>query len=43
MLSGAFIVDAAGEVRYTFYSDYAGDLPDWGEIISHAQREGELT
>jgi hypothetical protein len=40
MLSGAFIIDPAGTVRAAFYSDYAGDLPDWNELRRQARLEG---
>lgn len=33
MSSGTFIVDAAGAVRYAYYSKFAGDDPDIDELI----------
>ncbi len=37
MLPGTFIVDAAGTIRYAYYSDYAGDDPSIETLIQMAQ------
>lgn len=33
MLPGTFIVDTSGHVTYTYYSDHAGDHPDFGKLV----------
>jgi hypothetical protein len=37
MSSGTFIVDAAGIVRYIYYSKFAGDDPDIDELVQVAR------
>jgi len=36
MLSGLFIVDSSGMIRYAYYSKYAGDHPPFAEILESA-------
>ncbi len=37
MLPGTFIVDRAGHIRYTYYSEHAGDHPDIQTLIETAR------
>jgi peroxiredoxin len=38
MLGGVFVIDAQGVVRFADYDEYAGDHPDFAEILAAVQQ-----
>lgn len=38
MMPGTFIIDGAGIIHYAYYSQYAGDDPDIGQLLEATRR-----